>query len=37
MGAIQFKEDIGETSNLAGKYPQKVKRLKALIESSKAK
>ena len=32
-----LKEDIGETSNLAEKYPQKVKRLKALLGSSKAK
>ena len=32
-----LKEDIGETNNLAGKHPQKVKRLKALLESNEVK
>ena len=32
-----LKEDIGETTNLAAKYPKKVKRLKALLKSSEAK
>jgi len=32
-----LKEDLGETRNLAGKYPQKVKRLKALLGSSRVK
>ena len=32
-----LKEDIGETTNLAAKYPKKVKRLKALLKKSEAK
>ena len=32
-----LKEDIGETTNLADKYPKKVKRLQALLKSSEAK
>jgi len=32
-----LKEDIGETTNLAAKYPQKVKRLKSLLKKSEAK
>ena len=32
-----LKEDIGESRNLSAKYPQKVKRLKAMLQSSEAK
>jgi arylsulfatase A-like enzyme len=32
-----LKEDIGETKNLAGQYPEKVQRLKKLLQSSEAK
>ena len=32
-----LKEDIGEPTNLADKYPKKVKRLKALLKSSETK
>ena len=32
-----LKEDIGETTNLAVKYPQKVKRLKSLLKKSEVK
>jgi hypothetical protein len=32
-----LKEDIGETANLAAKYPKKVKRLKAFLKKSEAK
>jgi len=32
-----LKKDIGEATNLADKYPQKVKRLKGLLKSSETK
>ena len=32
-----LKNDIGETTNLAAKYPKKVKRLKSLLQKSEAK
>ncbi len=32
-----LKEDVGETKNLAGQYPEKVERLKKLLESNEAK
>ena len=32
-----LKEDIGETTNLAAKYPKKVKRLKSLLQKSEVK
>ena len=31
-----LKDDIGETTNLAAKYPKKVKRLKSLLKKSEA-
>ena len=32
-----LKEDIGETKNLADQYPEKIERLKRLLESNEAK
>ena len=32
-----LKNDIGETTNLAAKYPKKVKRLKSLLQKSEVK
>ncbi|WP_325176409.1 sulfatase family protein [Pelagicoccus mobilis] len=32
-----LKEDIGETKNLAAQYPERVERLKHLLQSSEAK